>query len=309
MAALATGSYLTRSNSTADTSPPSTTKVCNTMKPVPLNRKKLVFTEHSVPEVEGIASSIHGKVLHWLLFSIDKVVGVSVQITDSFRQYYPRHAEKFISVMNGIDVNSYNAKSRRDDIRHNFGFSQDHFVIGTIANFRKVKNHSCLIRACAILKDSHPQLRLIFVGTSFPGDHDNSEEAIRREISELGIQNMVVMPGYQSNIAELLSAFDAFCLPSFSEGLPVSVLEAMSAGVPVIGSQVRGIVELVKDRETGLLFNSDDDKDLSCKIEEIIKNSALRKEISANAHDYVTKNHDIQTWVQQYADIFGCTRQ
>ena len=141
----------------------------------------------------------------------------------------------------------------------------------------KVKNHVCLVRAVSRLKDLHPNLRLIFVGTGFPGAPDNTELEIRALVHDLGLQDRVVMAGYQDDIPKVLSGFDVFCLPSFSEGLPVSLLEAMAAGVPIVGSQVKGIVEVVKHLETGLLFPADDDEGLAVMLNKLLSEPYLSR--------------------------------
>ena len=269
-----------------------------------LNRVKLIYTEHSVPEVEKIASSIHGKMFFWMLFQMNAVIGVSGEITEKFKKHYPRHTEKFIEILNGVDIEKFRAKGVREDVRNRWGLSKDHFVVGMVANFRKVKNHVCLVRAAARLKDSHPQLRLLFVGTGFPGDPENSKDLVRKFIHDLGLQGKVILAGYQENIPEMLSAFDVFCLPSFSEGLPVSVLEAMAAGVPVIGSRVRGINEVVKDMETGLLFSADDDADLAKTLKKIHNSESLAKSLADRAHDYVSEKHSNKVWLKKVSEIF-----
>ncbi len=205
-----------------------------------LNGKRLVYTEHSVPEVENVANCVHGRIFHWMLYRINAVVGVSRSITGKFRERYPRHVDKFHEILNGVDIEKFIGKGLREEVRNRWGLDKEHFVVGTVANFRKVKNHACLVRATGRLKTSHPQLRLLFVGTGFPGDAENSENEVRALVQDLGLQDRVVLAGYQENIPVMLSAFDAFCLSSFSEGLPVSLLEAMAAVVPVIGSEVVG---------------------------------------------------------------------
>jgi len=232
-----------------------------------LNGKRLIYTEHSVPEIENIVNSIHGKIFYCMLYIINSVVGVSKAITEKFRENYPHHADKFHQILNCVDIEKFRGKGTLEDVRKHWGLAKEHFVVGTVANFRKVKNHACLVRAAGRLKDSHPQLRLFFIGTGFPGAVENSEDEVRALILELGLQDRVVFAGYQENIPEMLSSFDAFCLPSFSEGLPVSLLEAMAAGVPVIGSEVAGITEVVTHRKTGLLFPSDDDERLALLLE------------------------------------------
>ena len=269
-----------------------------------LSRKKLVYTEHSIPEVEGVASGIHGKILFWMFFRINAVIGVSKEISESFKRIYPRHADKVLAVLNGVDIEMFHTGEKGKETREKWGLSPDHFVVGTVANFRRVKNHACLVRAAARLKASYPQLRLLFAGTGFPGDMENSENEVRKLIHDLDLEDMIILAGYQENIPELLSVFDAFCLPSFSEGLPVSVLEAMAAGIPVIGSQVRGIKEVVADRETGLLFLSDDDADLARALGELLESKDLATSVAGRAFEYVAKTHSNSAWAAKMSGIF-----
>ena len=271
-----------------------------------LNNIKLVYTEHSVPEVENIANCFHGRIFNWMLYRINGVIGVSRAIAERFRVRYSRHAEKIHEIPNGVDVEKFRGKDARESIRTGWGMTDDFFVVGTVANFRKVKNHACLVRAVSRLKDTHPHLRLVLVGTGFPGDAENSEEEVRSLVRELGMQERVVLAGYQENIPEMLSAFDAFCLPSFSEGLPVSVLEAMAAGVPVIGSKVSGIVEVVQDGKTGVLFTSNNDYELSCLLARISGSPGISKSIVDSAFAFINNFHDIENWRKEYFRVLHC---
>lgn len=268
-----------------------------------LNQRRLIYTEHSVPEVDGIVSSFHGQILCWMLFRMNAVIGVSREITDKFKKHYPRHAEKFYAILNGVDMAKFRVKSNRDDVRKRWGLSKDHFVVGTVANFKKVKNHACLVRAAENLKDSYPHLRFLFVGTGFPGDPYNSEGEVRDLIRKFGLKERIILTGYQENIPDMLPAFDAFCLPSISEGMPVSLLEAMAAGVVVIGSRVRGIREVVTHRETGLLFSPNNDSDLASLIEEILKSQCFARELTDRALSYVKEIHNTDMWLKYTSNI------
>ena len=270
-----------------------------------LNRKNLIYTEHSVPEVEGVASGIHGKIFNMMLVQMDAVVGVSREITERLKANYPRHSKKIIEILNGVDIQKFESIRSKKEVRNHWGLSREHFFVGIVANFRKVKNHVCLIRAASRLKDTYPQLRLLLVGRGFPGDPENSEEQIRKLIGELGLQERVIMTGYQENIPEILSVFDVFCLPSFSEGLPVSVLEAMAARVPVVGSQVRGIKEVVKNRETGLLFSSNDHSELAHALEEIHNSQNFAHSLTERAFNYVQEFHSKEAWIKKTSDLFS----
>jgi len=268
-----------------------------------LNDKQLVYTEHSVPEVENIAGSIHGKIFHWMLYRINAVVGVSKAITEKFKEIYPRHSHKFHEILNGVDIERFRRKRVRENVRNHWGLAKEAFVIGSVANFRKIKNHVCLVRAVGRLKESHPYLRLFFVGTGFPSDLENSEEEVRELVRNLGLEDKVIFAGYQENIPETLSAFDAFCLPSLSEGLPVSLLEAMAAGVPVIGSEVSGIKEVILTGKTGMLFPSNDDRALSRIIEKYMDNRPFAQALSDRALSFISKTHNCKEWIKAYSRV------
>jgi glycosyltransferase involved in cell wall biosynthesis len=268
-----------------------------------LNRRKLIYTEHSVPEVEIIVSGKHEAIFRHLLAHLDAVVGVSRAVTERFKMHYPRHADKFRTILNGVDLTRFGLTGNRDAIRTELALSSEHFVVGIVANFRRVKNHACLVRAVARLKDSLPQLRVVIVGTGFPDDQENSEAEVRSLIRQLDVEKMFILVGQRHDVPRLLAALDLFCLPSFSEGLPVSLLEAMACGLPVIGSDVSGIVEVIRDRETGLLFPSDDDAELSLLMTEMIGNQSLRRLLGHNGQEFVARNHGFPGWINAYSQL------
>ena len=269
-----------------------------------LNRRKLVYTEHSVPEVDSIKSSIHGKIFNIMCYQIDIVVGVSNEIANRFRSHYPRHQRKVATVLNGIEIEKFNTKANKSELRNIWGLTSEHFVIGVVANFRHVKNHACLVRAVSRIKDAYSNVCLFFAGVGVTSPLKNSEHEIHTLVAERGLMKHVIFAGYQDDIPEILPIFDVFCLPSFSEGLPVSVLEAMAAKVPVIGSRARGITEVIKHRDTGLLFDIDNDEQLAHLLIEVIQNPELLRKFRDNGYTYVVENHDTAKWVNQWSNIF-----
>jgi glycosyltransferase involved in cell wall biosynthesis len=269
-----------------------------------LHKRKLIYTEHSVPEVEGISSGKHRHICKMLLHKTDAVIGVSGEIADAFRKGFPTHSGKIVTVPNGVDVERFAIDIDRDRVRAEWGILPEHFVIGMVANFRKVKNHACLIRASNRLIVTYPNIRLLLVGRGYPEDRENSEEEIKQLIHCYKLENRIILTGYREDIPSLLKSFDTFCLPSFSEGLPVSILEAMAARVPVVGSNVRGIREVISPEETGLMFPSDDDNALQQVLERLIKNKNLRNDLSKNACIFVSQMHGIKQWVSVYERLF-----
>ncbi len=264
----------------------------------------MIYTEHSVLEVETILSSKHRKVLSLMMPHTNIVMGISREIGETFKNAYPKYSDKIRVIVNGVDVDRFNISVDRDKLRSDWGISPAHFVIETVANFRRVKNHVCLIRALKQLSATYPQVRVLLVGQGFPQDDENSEGQVRDLIKMYGLQGKVIFTGFQNDIPSMLKISDVFCLPSFSEGLPVGVLEAMAAKIPVVGSDVKGINEIVLQENTGLLFSSDDENALAHALERLIKDTTLRDLISSNAYEYVCKEHGLLQWVAAYECLF-----
>lgn len=268
------------------------------------HKRKLIYTEHSVAEVEGISSSFQKWICNTMLYNTSAVIGVSAGITESFKREFPTHSEKVFNISNGVDIRCFAKPTDRDKVRTEWGILPEHFVMGMVANFRKVKNHACLIRAFGRLIKTYPHIRLVLVGRGYPEDTENSEQEINQLIHSYKLENRVILTGYQEDIPSILCLFDVFCLPSFSEGLPVSILEAMAATIPVVGSDVRGIREVISPEVTGLMFPSDNDDALARALERVIENHELRNGLSRNAFSFVCQSHGMKQWVAAYERLF-----
>jgi glycosyltransferase involved in cell wall biosynthesis len=268
------------------------------------HRRRLIYTEHSVPEVEGICSSMHRHLGNLMFHQTDAIVGVSEEIAERFKSAFPGHGGKTVTIPNGIDVKRFAACARRGRMRSEWGFLPEDFVIGCVANFRGVKNHLCLLRAFRLLSAAYSHLRLVLVGRGYPNDAENTEDQVKRYVRENHLDDRVLFTGYREDIPEILDSLNIFCLPSFSEGLPVSILEAMAARVPVVGSNVQGIREVLFPERTGLLFPPDDPDALARTMERLMKQSELRRDLSEHAFRYVCETHGLARWVATYEHLF-----
>jgi glycosyltransferase involved in cell wall biosynthesis len=163
------------------------------------------------------------------------IIAVSEATAASLRrQRYP--ADRIIVVHNGIDVEA------ADPVR-----LVDGPTILEVARLADVKGQQTLLHAVAGLAAT-----VVLVGRDLEqaGAYENE---LRAEAEGLGVSDRVVFAGYRDDVAGLLAGCDVFCLPSFAEGLPLVVLEAMAQGKPVVATSVGGTPELVRDGETGLL--------------------------------------------------------
>ena len=146
----------------------------------------------------------------------------------------------------GIDVEKFaNAQVDRAAKRQEIGVPEDAFLLFSVGELNENKNHQVVIRALAQLNE--PNIHYAVAGKG--GMHEKLETLAR----ELGIEKQVHLLGYRTDAAELYKTADVFVHPSFREGLPVSIMEARAAGLPVICSDIRGCTDLVNDGQEGYL--------------------------------------------------------
>ena len=166
-----------------------------------------------------------------------------------------------------------------------------------VSNFRKVKNIPIVVEVFSEVRKKVPA-RLILVG-------DGPErEPSERQAAELGIAEDVVFMGDQEYIAEILPAADVFFLPSEHESFGLSALEAMSCEVPVVGSRVGGLSEVVVEGETGFLCDPHDVECMTQLILSLFTNEPWRAEIGRRARERATREFDRDRIVDQYVEVY-----
>ncbi len=143
-------------------------------------------------------------------------------------------------IPNGVDESHFSAPADRSGVRREFGWLDDCPMLIHVGNFREPKNHPFLIDVFHKIKMRMPAVRLLLVGQ---GD-DHKETRVRSQVDDLNLADSVVFAGSRWDVPRLLAAADLMVFPSKWEGLPGVVLEASAAGIPVIGSDIPGIVEL-----------------------------------------------------------------
>ncbi len=266
-----------------------------------LSNKKLYYTEHSTPIIRTIHNSKYKIIFKLMKNRIDHIISVSNEINDLFVEKF--NIKNGLVILNSVDIHKFN-KQEHTLKREHFGFNDEHFIVGNVANFRSVKNHVCLIKAFSSIAGKYPQLRLLLVGSGYSGWTDDTEQEMFELVKSLGLENIVVFAGYQSDIPAILGMMDLFCLPSLSEGLPVSLLEAMAANLPVIGSNVSGIKEVIKNNSNGLLFSVESPEELASLIKRAIDSPELRLTLAESAFNYVRENHDYDQWILKHESLF-----
>lgn len=174
---------------------------------------------------------------------------------------------KLALVHNGVQLmdDPPDINAVRNEVRQEFGFAGDDLVVGIVAQLRPPKRHDILVHSVQKLKSTFSNLRLLIVGTG------EREEELKAYVSEHQLQDHVIFTGFRTDARRLLYGMDIFGLPSEVEGEPVSVMEAMNAGLPVAAAATGGIPEITQDGITSLLSTPGSQSEFSAILRQLLE--------------------------------------
>ena len=172
------------------------------------------------------------------------------------------------------------------------------FTLVYVGRMQPVKNHALLLRAFHAALSICRSLRLWMVG------YGSEREAMESLAAELGIGAQVTFWGQQLDVAPFFSAADAFIMSSRSEGLPVSLLQAFSLGLPAIVTDVGGMAEAVKLAQAGFTVSATDPAEMAAAILQMAWSEATRAEFSANAKKAFHAHFTLQKMADGYMELY-----
>lgn len=202
--------------------------------------------------------------------------------------------KKVLVVPNGIDPARFGECESSDSVRQSLGISLSAPVIGTMGRLTEIKRQDLLISAFAKVRAVLREARLLVVGDG------PLIGALRQQAGTLGVEKFVYFLGYQSNPARFLKAMNVFALTSRSEGMPLVVLEAWAAGVPVVASRVGGLPEMVEQGRTGMLFDSGDVDGLADALTTLLKSPEVAHGMGETGRQRVESIYHVRTMTENY---------
>ena len=253
-----------------------------------VGRAKVVMTNHG----QGMGSPRTPSAMEWR--DTDRIIAVSQAVADRLAE--PDAARKVSVILNGVQTRAPQRSRQETRAALDLGDGLVGLIVARIDGF---KGHDALIKALALLKKRGVDVTVLVAGD---GAERENMEKLARDLS-LGDPHIRFL-GFRSDVPDLHAASDFFLLPSLTEGLPLSVLEAMSAGKPVVATRVGGIPELVEDGKHGLLVPVDDPDTLARAIEKLAKDSQLRERFGQAGLDRVTTEFSFEEMTAKYERLY-----
>jgi glycosyltransferase involved in cell wall biosynthesis len=258
-----------------------------------LARARCVHTKHGANAMRGRRRLLTRAAARFC----DAFVAVSATTADEARRDGDVDAGKLSTIENGIDLGRFAPSApTRAAVRAELGIPVDAFVVGTVGRLVREKNQPLLVRALAPLLSSATRLLVVGDGPERP-----AFESARAELGERAA--FVHALGTRGDVPRLMSAFDVFALSSDSEGLPLVVIEAMAAGLPVVSTAVGGIPAVVVDG-TGLLAPRGDAAALGACLSQLATAPALRVSCGEEGRRRVLARYSAERMVNDYFAVY-----
>lgn len=230
-----------------------------------------------------------------LNFFVRKIIAVSKEIKEDMLKSGIR-SSKIKVILNGIGLQIEPNDKRA--VKNDFDIGEDVLVIGVAARLSPEKGHRFLLEAAQEVIKTYPQLVFLIIG-----DGPLKNELIEKT-KHLGISEKVIFAGYQTNMQKIYPIIDILVQPSLREGIPLTILEAMTHAKAIVATDVGGVADLIKDRDTGLLIKAGSSEELCEAISAFVDDVSLRKAVGEKAQEFVRENYSLEKMVDAHRKVY-----
>ena len=229
--------------------------------------------------------------------------GVERRFVGNRSGWLPSFEDQWETVHNGIDVEGFVDAVESSDpatVRNEHDIARNATVYLSVGRYVPAKAHSELIEAALEVVASVPEFKLLLVG------YGELEDALREQVSDYGLVDSVAVTGFVEEVHPYYAEADVFVASSRHEGLPMTHLEAMSAGLPVVATDVPGVGEVIDDGRTGLLVPPAKPNELADAMLELSE-EPRRRELGREGRRRAAAEFDIQGTVDEYVGLYEST--
>jgi len=207
--------------------------------------------------------------------------------------------EQYCLIRYAINFNEFAKTDLKSSARRALGLNEADLVVGTVACFKPQKSPLDFINIAGCLTNEFPGVKFIMVGDGC------LREKIYLSIKNFNLDGRITLTGWRNDVALILSAFDIFVLTSLWEGLPIAVMEAMAAGVPVVATDTGGIKDVIQDGQSGYLAKPKDNKAICERIKELLANSQKRDEFARLAKKRISsREFSLNSMVKNTEELY-----
>jgi glycosyltransferase involved in cell wall biosynthesis len=236
----------------------------------------------------------------WLARRTTALIAVSPQVRDDLVALGVAPPERFAVIRLGIELDERVAGTQngRLDSRRYLGIPPERFVVGWIGRMTAVKRTDDVLVAFKQLRDEGVDACLCMVG-------DGPDRAqLEQRAHELGVVKDTLFLGYQEDVAPFYAAFDALVLPSSNEGTPVSAIEALAAGRPVVATRVGGVPDVVQEGEDGFLVEPGATDELADRLARLARDPQLRERMGKAGRERVLPRYAVERLVDDVDRLY-----
>lgn len=227
----------------------------------------------------------------------DRVIAVSKEIAKRMKRARI-DSKKICLIENGVNLERFQKKIASESIKESLGIKKDVPVVATVGALTEEKGHLYLLRAIPKVVQRFPEAIFLFIG-------DGRERPnLEKTTSSLGIKNSVIFAGMRNDVPGLLSILDVFVLPSLNEGLPMALLEAQAARIPVVATRVGAMPDVVEDRVTGILVSPKDPQAIAEAIIMILSDKKFASDIAHKGFERVRDHFSSEKMGDKYIAIY-----
>lgn len=255
---------------------------------------RVVHTDHS----QIMTMRQHLGVYRWIFRNL---VTYSITVSKDLESYLIKElrisADRVSTIPNGIDTDEFATERDLSYLYEEFKIAKDDKIVGSIGRLKKQKGMKYLLYAFKIVVETMPEAKLLIVGD---GELRKELEALR---DELRLRDNVIFTGIRNDIPALLQFFDLFALSSLWEGQPITIMEAMAAGKPIVATDVGGNAEILMRDNLGKIVPPKDHKALADSILFVLANESRAREFGQNARNYAQRELDASSMALKYDDL------
>ena len=250
-------------------------------------------------EFDPVRERVYRGIERQLARVTDALVTVSPEVRDELVEIGVAPATRFAVVRLGIEL-SERVGGKKDGaaLRAGLGIPAERFAIGWVGRMTAVKQAGDVLEAVRKLRDRGCDAALVLVGDG-PDRGD-----LERRARELGLDEGVFFVGFQDDVGPWFHAFDALLLPSRSEGTPVSAIESLAAGKPVVATRVGGVADVVHDGEDGYLVAFGDTDGAADRLQQLADDPALRRRLGKAARARILERYRVPRLVEDVDRLY-----